>query len=59
VDSGTICVMQIDMLHEDPRFNFRDMNIKGSQFITFGQEFLILYDEGIFKIGDLAINTQF
>lgn len=59
VDSGTICVMQIDHLHDDPRFNFRDMNIKGTRFMTFSEEFFVLYDEGIFKIGDLDINTQF
>jgi len=57
VDSGVICVLKIDMLFNDERFSIKEM--KGTKIETFNTPLLINYNEGIFNIGNLIINTKF
>lgn len=58
VDSGLICIMKIDGLLNDPRFNFKNMSIKGTTFAAFPEDFEVSYEEGTFQVGpSITIHT--
>ena len=60
VDTGTICVIGVDNLQNDERFNFGNLNIRGAKFITADETFTISYQDGDFMIGDFfTIITKF
>lgn len=59
VDSGCIAIIKVDSLLNDPRFDFRNFQIKGARFVEFPNNFEITYDQGEFIINnDLVINTK-
>jgi hypothetical protein len=60
VDSGCLCVIRIDELTTDDRFNFRNMTIRGTRFAMFDHDFEVSYDEGTFTIDhQILIRTKY
>lgn len=59
-DSGTLCVLRIDDIISDPRFNFNNMNIKGAKFVNFSDDIIVTYEKGDFNINnEIIIKTSF
>lgn len=59
-DTGTFCVMKIDDLFNDERFNFKGMNIRGAKFVSFPNNFEVTCINGDFNINnEIFIKTSF
>lgn len=60
VDTGTIAVIRVNSIKNDERFNFGNLDIRGTKFITAKSPFTIAYENGNFQIGNFfTIDTRF
>jgi hypothetical protein len=59
VDAGLIGIMPVSLLSIDKEYNVLKINKeKGMHIVEFNEDFEVSIDNGVFKFGDIIINTK-